>query len=382
MMLNLSFQGDRDTTRLVAVFNQDPQQKLMRLAGPPRLVIDLPQTRFVIPADRLELHGLVENVRYGLDGAGGARIVLAIRTPFQIGKVEVEALHDEIWQMVIVLEKTDKQSFVAELMSGYDVDKGGEEQATPEQTAANNQEMSHASQTKPFSVMIDAGHGGFDSGAEGVGGVLEKDVTLAFAHTLRDTLQQKARENDMDIAVHLTRERDEFLRLSQRVQQARLHQADLFISIHADSIHLPNLRGATVYTLSDKASDALARAIAENENKTEFLGDLPPDEPPEVTDILLDLTRRETDAFSRRFADTLIVSLHQGNIRLIRDPHRYAGFMVLRAPDIPSILLELGYLSNREDEKLITDPVWRQNMTQLIATSVLEFARTHPTLHH
>jgi len=374
IMLNLSFQGDNDATRLVATFNADPRQKLMRLGNPPRLVIDLPQTRFAVPADKLEPHGLVENVRYGLDGAGGARIVLGIRAPFRIGKMDTEALHDDIWQMTIELEKIDNQSFVAELMSGH-MERGGDKQISLEKEADNND-----SQTKPFSVMIDAGHGGFDSGAEGVGGVLEKDVTLAFAHALRDVLQQKARADSMDMAIYLTRERDEFLRLSQRVQQARLHQADLFISIHADSIHVPNLRGATVYTLSDKASDALAKSIAENENKAEFIGDLPPDEAPEVTDILLDLTRRETDAFSRRFADTLIVSLHQGNIKLIRDPHRYAGFMVLRAPDIPSILLELGYLSNKEDEKLIADPAWRQNMAQLIATSVLEFARIHPAV--
>jgi len=382
-MFSLHIEASEAATRLVATFNRQPRQRLMLLANPPRLVVDLPQTDFIVPADAVVARGLVKSIRYGLDGAGGARLVLGLDTPFEIGSLEIEPLHDEIWQLSIELHEIDAQHFVADLATKSSLEARDENAALPSIPTQENLEKNKGQintppqRPKPFTVMIDAGHGGVDSGAQGIGGVLEKDVTLAFAHALRETLQRKAFERGESVTIYLTREKDEFLGLRQRVVQARDKKADLFISIHADSIHIPSLRGATVYTLSDQASDTLAKSIAENENRTEILSGVPPDEPSEVMDILLDLTRRETDAFSRRFAETLIISLHQGNIKLMKDPHRYAGFMVLKAPDVPSILLELGYLSNQQDEQLITDPVWRQHMTELIADAVLEFARIY-----
>lgn len=223
--------------------------------------------------------------------------------------------------------------------------------------------------TRNFRVILDPGHGGIDGGARGITGILEKDVTLAFARVLRDELRK-----DSHITVALTRNSDVFLRLSERVKKAQEFGADLFISIHADTINTHSLRGATVYTISDKASDAIAKSLAENENKVDLLDGLPADESHEVTDILIDLTRRETHAFSVNFANSVVSSLSKNNINLINNPHRYADFQVLRASDIPSVLIEIGYLSNKEDEELLNKPQWRKHMAHSIAHSIRQFA--------
>jgi len=184
---------------------------------------------------------------------------------------------------------------------------------------------------------------------------------------LRDRLAQ-----EKNIQVLMTRDDDTYLRLSERVRIARQHEADLFISIHADTINQNDIRGATVYTISDKASDAVARAMAERENKSDNLGGAAPDEMPEVADILLDLTRRETHTFSLSFAEKVITHL-QGQVNLINNPHRFAGFQVLRAPDVPSVLIEIGYLSNAEDEKLISNPEWRKKLADRLALAIKSF---------
>src|SRR5690606_37485227 len=162
-----------------------------------------------------------------------------------------------------------------------------------------------------------------------------------FALELKKKLEQDGR-----FAVHLTRDRDIFLRLDERVRIARQHGADLFLSLHADTIRYKSIRGATVYTVSDQASDAEAAAVAARENLSDELAGMAiEDGNHEVTDILMDLVRRETHTFSMRFANVLVGELSD-DIALIKNPHRYAGFRVLKAPDVPSVLLELGYLSN------------------------------------
>lgn len=135
-----------------------------------------------------------------------------------------------------------------------------------------------------------------------------------------------------------------------------------------------SLRGATIYTISDKASDAIAKSLAESENKVDLLDGLPAEESLEVTDILMDLTRRETHTFSVNFANSVISNLSKSNINLINNPHRYADFQVLKAPDVPSVLIEIGYLSNKEDEKLLNNPQWRKQMAASIAHSIHQFS--------
>jgi N-acetylmuramoyl-L-alanine amidase len=175
----------------------------------------------------------------------------------------------------------------------------------------------------------------------------------------------------------MTRDSDTYLRLDERVRIARQHEANLFISIHADTISVKSLRGATVYTVSDKASDAEAQALADRENLSDkFAGMEIKDERQEVTDILIDLIRRETHSFSLSFAHTLVGQL-SSTVGLINRPHREAGFRVLKAPDIPSVLVELGYLSNPKDEAQLLDAAWREKAATSITNAVALFARAH-----
>jgi len=357
--------------RLIATLTARPDYRLMLLDEPTRLVMDLNEADLspALDADtnKAKQPDLVRNLTYGFDGLSGTRIIIETRQPFKIDDILVDQLHESIWQLIIDLKPTTAQDFAEKiaLMSKNLEPRTITRNTVDQQTNTEKDDP----KSRPFTLVLDAGHGGFDVGAEGISGIWEKDVTLAFAQELRDIL---AREYP-DFVVHLTRERDVFLRLNERIRKAHDWHADLFISIHADSIHLPNVRGATVYTISDKASDALAKAIADNENKADLLDGLPPDEPREVVDILLDLTRSETDRMSIAFADTLVDHLNRSGVRLIRPSHRYAGFMVLRAPEIPSVLIELGYLSNKEDEKLISDANWRAGVASIMAQAIKEY---------
>lgn len=359
-MISLRIAGDAKRVRIITVFNAKPTYDLMMLGKPARLVINLPKSEFVNPAYKVEPRGFIKDVRYGMISADKARVILTSQAGFSVEKMTLNPLQNDIWQLVIDVVKISDSAFNKNLTAQRSAESKSGGGDTNQHTKVGQDQ---------FVVVIDAGHGAFDSGAEGVSGVLEKDITLAFAKAVRGELEKKG-----GITVYLTREGDTFLRLNERVAKARSHGANLFISIHADFIHMPEIRGATVYTISDKASDAIAKAVAEKENKADLLDGLPPDEPPEVADILIDLTRRESDAFSTKFADNVISSFKRGKVRLITNPHRYAGFMVLRAPDVPSVLIELGYLSNREDERLIANPAWRQKMAGLIAMAIEDYA--------
>lgn len=202
--------------------------------------------------------------------------------------------------------------------------------------------------TRQKVVVLDPGHGGHDPGAISVSGVYESAVTLKAARILRRELQRKG-----GYRVVMTRDSDKAVRLRERIRIARQARADLFVSIHADANPVSWVRGASVYTLSEQASDAEAAALAERENKADLITgvDLSGEEP-EVATILIDLARRETMNESARLASGVIYELGRST-SLLRNTHRFAGFAVLKAPDIPSILVEIGVLSNREDERLL-----------------------------
>lgn len=366
--LTFRMAGDDLRTRIVVMFDREPKLSTLLLDNPHRLVVDLPETRFGFDEKSLEPRGLVSRVRYGLVGKGRSRLILTLRGPFKVEDLRV--LKNESasgYRLVADIVATSDREFADELQGRKEITSSTDRDEKPVQAASQN------GTARPFTIMIDPGHGGIDSGAESLSGIKEKDLTLAFGKELRDRLAQ-----DKKIKVLMTREDDTFLRLSERVRIARQHEADLFISIHADTINQHDIRGATVYTISDKASDSVARAMAERENKSDTLAGAAPEEQPEVTDILLDLTRRETHTFSLSFAEKVIHSL-QGQVNLINNPHRFAGFQVLRAPDVPSVLIEIGYLSNAEDEKLISNPEWRKKLADRLAIAIKAFeALKHP----
>ncbi|WP_407922019.1 N-acetylmuramoyl-L-alanine amidase [Brucella tritici] len=360
--LTFRMAGDDLRTRIVVMFDREPKLSTLLLDNPHRLVVDLPETRFGFDEKSLEARGLVSRVRYGLVGKGRSRLILTLSGPFKVEDLRV--LKNESasgYRLVADIVATSDREF-ADLLKGHaEITSSTDRSEKPVQASTQNEAA------RSFTVMIDPGHGGIDSGAESLSGIKEKDLTLAFGQELRDRLAQ-----DKNIKVLMTRDDDTYLRLSERVRIARQHEADLFISIHADTINQHDIRGATVYTISDKASDSVARAMAERENKSDTLAGAAPEEQPEVTDILLDLTRRETHTFSLSFAEKVIHSL-QGQVNLINNPHRFAGFQVLRAPDVPSVLIEIGYLSNAEDEKLISNPEWRKKLADRMAIAIKAF---------
>lgn len=365
--LTFKMAGDELRSRIVVMFDREPNVETHLLTRPHRLIIDLPEASFGFDKESLEPRGLISEVRYGLIAEKRSRLILNAKGPFRVEKLEVLKNESSTgYRMVVDIVAVSDREF-ATILADQKV-----------KTSSLGDQASGADATSPaisdtlgsvhqFTVMIDPGHGGIDSGAESVSGTLEKNVTLAFGRALRDELIK-----NKNINVLMTREDDTFLRLGERVRLARQHEADLFISLHADTIRHKEIRGATVYTLSDKASDDVAKAMAERENNSDASAGIYSEEAPVVHDILMELTQRETHSFSLNFANGLVGSL-QGEVNLINNPHRFAGFQVLRAPDVPSVLVEIGYLSNKDDEKLLKDVVWRKRAVERIAHAVAKY---------
>ncbi|WP_112537376.1 N-acetylmuramoyl-L-alanine amidase [Rhizobium sp. RAF36] len=355
--------GDDARTRIVIDFDQAPSFSIHYIANPERIVVDLPATAFGFDTKQLEARGLFKDIRYGAMGEGSARIVLTAIKPVKLAIAKVQQDEDgKGHRLVLDAEMTSKEAFAA-LVKAQTWNGADDQQVTSAIPAAE------AAKPGDFVIAVDAGHGGIDTGAIGVDTKTEeKQVTLAFAKALADRLNREP-----GIKAFLTRDNDEFLSLSERVQIARQNHAGLFISLHADTLKQKDIRGATVYTISDKASDKLAADLAERENLSDQIaGKETVAEPPEVADILLDLTRRETQAFSISLAESVLNSF-KDQIGTINNPHRHAGFQVLRAPDVPSILVELGFLSNVEDEKLLLDDAWRGKMADLMTYAVKRY---------
>lgn len=358
--------GDDARTRLVITFDRKPDFSIRYVADPVRVIVDLPETSFGLKPESLEPRGLFDAIRYGAMGAGASRLVLSAKGPTEITHAEVKPEEDGTgFRLVLDAERVDRPRFD---------DLLGKQQwtGTVGATKADRPAAAPARQTGTFVIAVDAGHGGIDTGAIGAASKIEeKHITLDFARDLVETLNREA-----GVEAFLTRDRDEFLSLPQRVQIARQGNANLFISVHADTLRQKDIRGATIYTISDKASDHLAADLAARENLSDEIAGIPLEsEPPEVADILIDLTRRETQAFSVNLARSVVSSL-EGQIKLINNPHRHAGFRVLQAPDVPSVLLELGFLSNKEDEKLLLDPEWRKKVSNLLAVAVRHYRQT------
>lgn len=359
--------GDSARTRIVIEFDKEPDPRWFLLRGPHRVVIDLPDTDFRLDPKSLRARGLVKNVRYGHLTEGVSRLILTAKGPFEVEKLDVVRNEEGPGHRLVVdLAAASEKTFEARLAdqavtTGSTATPKGDRLGQPAATPRSD---------KKFTVVLDAGHGGIDGGAESSGGTIEKDITLAFAFELRKKIEADGR-----YTVFMTRDKDEFLSLDERVTLARQHEADLFISIHADTIRLKGIRGATVYTVSDKASDAEAAETAARENQSDLLAGIEIDEEnKQVADILVDLIRRETHTYSVRFARSLVGELSD-TVEMINNPHRFAGFRVLRAPDVPSVLVELGYLSNTKDEEQLKSEAWRGKAADSIIDAIELFAQ-------
>jgi len=358
--------GDATRMRVVLNFDGEPNPQWLLLRAPHRLVVDLPDTKFLLHPDDLKTAGLVKDVRYGHLQEGKSRLILTSKGPFTVERLDVLKNEDGPgYRLVADLIAASDRQFEEALAEQSQTT--GATVATPKSDRLGKSPADNAA--GPFTIVIDPGHGGIDGGAKGSSGTEEKTITLAFALELKAKLASTGKYE-----VHVTREKDEFLRLDERVRIARQHEADLFISIHADTIRLKGIRGATVYTVSDKASDEEAEALAIRENLSDQLAGMEIEgEKQEVADILVDLIRRETHSFSIRFARSLIGEL-SNTVGLINNPHRFAGFKVLKAPDVPSVLVELGYMSNSKDEAQLRDPDWRGKAATSISNAIADFA--------
>jgi len=388
-------------TRFVLDLSQAVDVRLFMLDSPYRVVLDMPEVGWRLPSLPLPSQtGIFKTMRYGLYQAGQSRVVLETTHPAAVKSAFY--LSDEttgVRRFVLDLVPSDHATFVAGLSHAIPVSATGTGYqavslpvvTVPENTGSSALATANLAPPpdavpvtpvvtdelamlpaprKPLAdsggrkhvIVIDPGHGGADPGTIGGSGIYEKNITIAMARQIKSTLEQSGRYK-----VVLTRDRDVFIRLRDRVNISRKAGAELFLSIHADSIKNRGISGSSVYTLSENASDKEAALLAEKENKVDLIAGIDlSGESQEVTNILIDLAQRESMNESAKFANILVQELKRKS-NVLRNTHRFAGFAVLKAPDVPSVLLELGFLSNKTDERNLRSKAYRQK----IATSIL-----------
>ena len=363
------------TTRFVLDLSDRVEFRVFTLADPYRVVIDLPAVGWRLPVRPLpEKRGLLAKLRYGLFKPGISRVVLDTNGPVAVDKAFLLVpLGAHPYRLVLDLVPISRAAFLrragqpnARTASLTPVPARPRPGFVTPKTAASALPLRQPRRREPKPVIvIDPGHGGIDPGTTSVGGIYEKHVTLSVAREMKVQLERTGR-----FRVVLTRGRDIFVRLRDRVAKGRDAGARLFMSIHADAIKNRRVRGLSVYTLSERASDAEAEALAEKENKADLIAGIDlTNETPEVANILIDLAQRESMNESVRFASLLIKELRR-KTRVLRRSHRFAGFAVLKAPDVPSVLLEVGFLSNREDEKALRSKKYRAKLAAAVVRAV------------
>jgi N-acetylmuramoyl-L-alanine amidase len=366
--------GDARQTRFVLDLDKAIQFRAFALADPYRVVVDIPQVNFRLAAGTGSAgRGLIKAFRYGLVMPGGSRIVFDLTGPARIANSYVlEAANGQPPRLVLELEQVDRTSFVQSLAA----DSRPELRPAIADSTGSGVAAEAPVASKPAAppdlrpvVVIDPGHGGIDNGTQS-SGESEKNLVLGFGLALRDRIEKSGKYR-----VVMTRTDDTFIPLADRVRIARNQSAALFVSIHADALprREGDAQGATIYTLSDRASDAEAERLAEAENKADAIGGVNlTEEPTEVADILIELAQRETRAFSHRFARLLMGEM-KSTVRMHKHPMKSAGFKVLKAPDVPSVLIELGYVSNKGDLEHLVSENWRSRTVGSMAQAIDAF---------
>jgi N-acetylmuramoyl-L-alanine amidase len=366
--------GDSKQTRFVLDLDKAIPFRAFALADPYRVVVDIPQVSFQLAAGTGAAgRGLVKAFRYGLVMPGGSRIVFDLTGPARIAhSYVVDAANGQPPRLVLEFEEVDRATFVQSLAAE------GRPELRP--AVADAADVASAAQaavvSKPAAsadlrpvIVIDPGHGGIDNGTQ-ASGESEKNLVLGFGLALRDRIEKGGKYR-----VVMTRADDTFIPLADRVKIARDQSAALFVSIHADALprREGDAQGATIYTLSDRASDAEAGRLAEAENKADAIGGVNlTEEPTDVADILIDLAQRETRTFSNRFA-RLLAGQMKNTARMYKHPLKSAGFRVLKAPDVPSVLVELGYVSNKGDLEHLVSEDWRSRTVGSMAQAIDAF---------
>jgi N-acetylmuramoyl-L-alanine amidase len=365
--------GDAKQTRFVLDLDKTIQYRAFTLGDPYRVVVDIPQVDFRLPVGTGTAgRGLVKAFRYGLVMPGGSRIVFDLTGPAKIANSYVlDAANGQPSRLVLEIEEVDRAAFnqaaAAENKPDLRPAIAGVNTAAPTDTSTSAPPKPASPPDLRPVVVIDPGHGGLDNGTRSGGDVMEKDLVLGFGLALRDRVEKSGKYR-----VVMTRSDDTFIPLNDRVKIARNQSAALFVSIHADALprREGDAQGATIYTLSDKASDAEAERLAEDENKADAIGGVNlTEEPTDVADILIDLAQRETRTFSNRFARLLMGEM-KNTVRMHKHPLKSAGFRVLKAPDVPSVLVELGYVSNKGDLEHLVSENWRSKTVGSMAKAI------------
>ncbi len=354
--------GDDATTRFFLDFDKNLRLKTFYMDEPYRIIIDLEEARFNFgEAGEPRPRGLISAVQYGRISKGRSRIVLTLSQPAEVIRASMQQkLDDKHFRFLLDMDSTEPQTFTGLLdTQEKELGESGAVAIKGDRVRPVIKEQGR------FTIVLDPGHGGIDGGAVGSGGAREKEIVLQVAKKIRAEVEALGPYD-----VVMTRDDDMFISLRERLDFSRRTKADLFVSLHADSLRQKFVRGASIYTLSKNASDKLSERLAKAENSVDLVAGLAAESDVEaVTGILVDLTTKETKKFSKAFSRILVKNLN-GEIQLIKNPLRSAAFGVLKAPDVPGILMELGYLSNLEDEKLLQDPAWQQRLASVVAKSI------------
>jgi N-acetylmuramoyl-L-alanine amidase len=366
--------GDAQRTRFVAFLSKQVEYRIFSIGDPYRIVIDLPEAEIQVPAVK---RGLVASSRSGRLAAGKSRIVIDLTEPALVEKSQLLPPENGVpARLVIELVKSTHKAFAAQVQAPPPLQ--------PQQPAQMAAQSRNSADKRPL-IVIDPGHGGVDAGAVGrATGTLEKTITLEFCKTLKERLEATGKYR-----VVATRGEDVFVALEERASTASVPMADLLISIHADALDpkklgvkgVEEVRGGTVYTLSEEASDEQAHILAQNENKADLQAGVGSEKASpainaEITSILSELGSRSKKNRSLALANYLIENLKDKMKFNIR-PHRSANLRVLKAAGVPAVLVELGYLSNSEDEKLLTSGEWRAATATALANAVHTFMSEH-----
>lgn len=368
----LRFGLDGPRTRVVLDFDRAPRFAVLAEREPVRLVVELEEVAWrVAPGPYQQPRGLARGYRFGRLEPGRSRLVVDMAEPFRVlGSILLPPSRDSAKHRLVIDLVADPGAGRPAVAAPTPAPRppAADEAAGASRAAAGEGIPPPVPRPEPPVIVIDPGHGGIDPGAVAVNGALEKDIVLEVALELRRLIEENGRYR-----VALTRDRDMFISLRDRITKARELKGRVFISLHADSLRLAELKGASVYTLSETASDAEAARLASQENKADILAgtDLSRHDMVVAT-ILLDLAQRDTNNRSIAFADLLAEEL-SAVAPMVRRHRRFAGFAVLKSPDIPSVLLELGYLSNPEDAENLAQPDYRAKLSKAIVRALDRF---------
>ncbi len=368
----LSMRIGQQVSSVRIVFDSDKafNYNVFLLSDPKRLVVDAIDCQL-----KKNLHSdtnnLISSTRVGNLNDSDKRIVFDLKKPALIKKVfTLPPQGTQKWRLVVDLALSSERDFEAKIGTKYAISSSKTQSVS---TASNEKKssswFSSSSSAKPQSrkkiIVLDPGHGGKDPGAIGAyGKIYEKNITLAMGKELKSQLEKKG------YTVYLTRSTDIFIPLRQRVKIAQKYKADLFMSLHADSAPNRNAKGLSIYTLSETASDKEAAALAERENKVDIIGGVDFSEnSKEINDILISLSQTDCRNKSSKFASYMVSEMKK-SVKIVSDTHRFAGFAVLKAPDIPSALLEMGYLSNKGEEALLKQSDYRKKLATSAAKAI------------